>query len=67
MIFASALPERSVNGSGKEEATTDSNTRGRKRPLDANKNDNDSDEEDKRVVPPANDIYRLRQQKRVAF
>ncbi|XP_028414196.1 cleavage stimulation factor subunit 3-like isoform X2 [Dendronephthya gigantea] len=63
-----SLPEGSVNGGVKEEGTTkDSDARGKKRPLNANSNDNDSDDDEKRVAPPVNDIYRLRQQKRVAF
>lgn len=51
----------------KEEIATKDDARGKKRPLNANSRDNDSDEDEKRVVPPVNDIYRLRQQKRVAF
>jgi hypothetical protein len=51
----------------KQESSTKDDARGTKRPLNASNNDNDSDDDEKRIVPPANDIYRLRQQKRVAF
>ena len=59
------MPEGSINGGVKEESSVKDDARGTKRP--ANSNDNDSDDDEKRVVPPVNDIYRLRQQKRVAF
>lgn len=66
-IFIAGLPEGSVNGGGKEEGSSKDDARGLKRPLNSGNNDNDSDDDEKRVAPPVNDIYRLRQQKRVAF
>ena len=67
LIFIPALPEGSFNGGTSEEVSKRDETKGLKRPLNPSNNDNDSDDDEKRVVPPVNDIYRLRQQKRVAF
>lgn len=63
-----ALPEGSLNGvATAENPSKEREPRGQKRPLAKGTKDHDSDDEDKRVMPPVNDIYRLRQQKRVAF
>ncbi|XP_046843995.1 cleavage stimulation factor subunit 3-like [Xenia sp. Carnegie-2017] len=60
-----SLPEGSYNGGGiRSESMIVEDARGKKRSL----NGNDSDDEEKLVsLPPVNDIYRMRQQKKVAF